>query len=704
MKVFIFLYFILFISLPAYTQTVIYVNQNATGANTGESWSDAFTDLQDALSSAFSGFEIWVAQGVYKPTSGTARGSSFYLVNGVKMYGGFKGDESSVLQRDPAMHPTILSGEIGDPATRADNVYHVVQGIGLNSNTLLDGFIIRDGNTHNDYDATGADIYGGGLLLQGAAWIDNSRPVINNCCFEYCGSWYGGGMAVVGWAGLVNPHITNCTFSYNKVNELGGGLYKSGATGADTFALYNCGFYDNSAWVADGGGVGFAGTPDSKILLRQCRFERDTAFQGGAVFHASSNPSGLQVDLILDSCYFYQNFALDGGAIYYDGYVSTNPTFDSITFNFTASYCTFDANKVSNGDGGAFLFRMAHSSTLNGKINYCYFKNNLSGYFLTQSEVFRGSTAKLIYAGCHFQNNRSNPGDDSSCFCIHTSCGGGQNPASVETDIQNCLFVNNGSGVISLSSLDTRAKTNITNCTFYRNGNPLFAKTDWIPSSGEYYNYFRVENCILWEPDANPIYMFYNNDAQNLTMYGYEVNNSLISLDTPNPLPGATGVFGANVLFGVPPMFVDTSAGDFRLQPCSPAVNAGDNDKTEDAGILFDLDSLPRIRFGRVDLGAYESQDSCMDVGSIDPTYKVVGKLEFLNNPSRDGILNMRLPDDLGREAEISVYDMSGRLQAGFYPASSETTTFDLSRLSPGAYVILLRYGEVYLRGKWIRT
>jgi hypothetical protein len=65
--------------------------------------------------------------------------------------------------------------------------------------------------------------------------------------------------------------------------------------------------------------------------------------------------------------------------------------------------------------------------------------------------------------------------------------------------------------------------------------------------------------------------------------------------------------------------------------------------------------------------------------------------------------LNLKLPDDLGREAEISVYDMSGRLQAGFYPASSETTTFDLSRLSPGAYVILLRYGEVYLRGKWIR-
>jgi hypothetical protein len=40
-----------------------FVDADATGANTGVSWTDAFVDLRDALAAATSGDQLWVAGG-----------------------------------------------------------------------------------------------------------------------------------------------------------------------------------------------------------------------------------------------------------------------------------------------------------------------------------------------------------------------------------------------------------------------------------------------------------------------------------------------------------------------------------------------------------------------------------------------------------------------------------------------------------------
>src|SRR5262249_54017507 len=105
--------------------TTWYVNAAATGSNNGRSWTNADTDLQKALGSAQSGDQIWVAQGTYKPTSGTDRSLSFALKAGVAIYGGFAGGETLLSQRDFVQHVTTLSGDIGTPGDSGDNSYHV---------------------------------------------------------------------------------------------------------------------------------------------------------------------------------------------------------------------------------------------------------------------------------------------------------------------------------------------------------------------------------------------------------------------------------------------------------------------------------------------------------------------------------------------------------------------------------------------------
>ncbi|MDO8629702.1 MAG: right-handed parallel beta-helix repeat-containing protein [Phycisphaerales bacterium] len=94
-------------------ERVIYVHADATGANDGSSWTDAFLDLQDALGAAESGDEIWLAGGRYTPDRGTMdRAGVFRMMGGVPLYGGFAGWEECRDDRDWAANPTILSGDL----------------------------------------------------------------------------------------------------------------------------------------------------------------------------------------------------------------------------------------------------------------------------------------------------------------------------------------------------------------------------------------------------------------------------------------------------------------------------------------------------------------------------------------------------------------------------------------------------------------
>ena len=68
--------------------------------------------MQSGIAAAIVGDQIWVAQGVYKPTTTANRTISFNLNDGVSWYGGFNGTETSIGQRNISLYQTVLNGDI----------------------------------------------------------------------------------------------------------------------------------------------------------------------------------------------------------------------------------------------------------------------------------------------------------------------------------------------------------------------------------------------------------------------------------------------------------------------------------------------------------------------------------------------------------------------------------------------------------------
>ena len=216
--------------------SVIYVDASATtGGNTGASWTDAYTNLQTALSVANSGEQIWVAAGTYYSTDyvdADSRAISFALPSNVKLYGGFAGDETALAERDIAANETILSGDIDqNDATdsNANNSFHVLTVTGGDS-TLLDGVTITGGN------ANGSDVEdqrGGGVKSA------DGTLTVTNCTFtSNTATGNGGGIANYGTEAI----IKNCIFTGNTANNGGGVWAQNGSVTAT-----NCAFTGNTA-------------------------------------------------------------------------------------------------------------------------------------------------------------------------------------------------------------------------------------------------------------------------------------------------------------------------------------------------------------------------------------------------------------------------------------------------------------------------
>ena len=233
-----------------------YVKADASGANDGTSWADAYTDLQSALDPLAGCGEARVAHGVYKPTATTDRAISFVIPPGIAIVGGYSG---IALQRDPSVWRSVLSGDIDADDTgpngidvdstqiKNNNSYHVVTMNGgsflgpIGATTILDGITITGGKA----DATGDGLSGNGGGLLCAAAGATCSPMLVHLVFSGNLAANGGGALYDVAGGTASPVITQSTFTGNESLNSGGAIFNNGQGGSASPTIANVTFANN---------------------------------------------------------------------------------------------------------------------------------------------------------------------------------------------------------------------------------------------------------------------------------------------------------------------------------------------------------------------------------------------------------------------------------------------------------------------------
>ena len=543
---------------------IIYVDADATGeALDGTSWEEAFLELQDALDEAGTGDQIWVAEGIYRPSvehggeeygMSDDRFRSFQLKNGVAIYGGFYPTvgHDTWLERDWENHVTVLSGDLDgndgpDFANNDENSFHVfyhADGVALDSSAILDGFTISGGNA--DLEEIDEHYRGGGMTNEYGAspaltnvtftgnWAGSSgggifngnasAPTLTDCIFTGNSAFRGGGMRNEG----SSPTMANCTFTMNQA-EYGGGVSNDNASPA----LVDCTFTLNEA--TSGGGMA---NSNSSPELSGSVFLGNTSSYGGGMY----NGEGSSPELV--DCAFSDNWAtLGGGLLNGDG---SSPALTG---------CTFVGNVARFWGGG--MVNDSSSPTLTN----CTFAGNITWEGDGAGMYNHGSSPSL--SGCVFEEN------------LAEYDGGGVYNENSSPTLTNCTFVGNiasgdyGGGMFNGVS----SSPVLTNCTFWGNqadgGGGMYSDHS-MPT---------LTNCIVWDNSPDQISFVFSTLVVNYS-------------DVQGGYPGDSNIASD-------PIFVDPGNGDFHLGTGSPCIDAGSNAAPNLP--LYDFEGDDRIVDGDVD-------------------------------------------------------------------------------------------------------
>lgn len=196
------------VQIPSFSGNIIYVVAGGRGLQTGQDWDNAMASLRQAAIKAdlYHIPQIWVAEGLYEPTTNETGSAAFYMMPGINVYGGFIGNEPAnydLSQRNFEAHPTILSGAhrmrvLEQPGTFSDdksatwsgftlkNGWANGSGVGakLYSNGNLEYCIIDSNYIEDSYYSR----YGGALCVNQPAWIteDDSIDMNRNSRIDHC--------------------------------------------------------------------------------------------------------------------------------------------------------------------------------------------------------------------------------------------------------------------------------------------------------------------------------------------------------------------------------------------------------------------------------------------------------------------------------------------------------------------------------------
>jgi len=248
-------------------KTIYYVKVNGTGD--GTSWAKAAGNIQDMIDKAVAGDEVWVAAGTFYPTrTGLSNSKSFIMKDGVNLYGGFAGNETSIESRIKSdmdkngkteawefTNETILSGKLS--ATEKANIV-VEMGYDYNNaidiETLFDGFTVMNGIVGINAYCFSRTATVNNCIIRDNVNADGSSSVLQSGIRNYMGT-------------VSNSKITNNKAYYITPYSIiaysyyvkGGGIYNDNGT------VINCTITNNICEIndpwghkraeADGGGI-----------------------------------------------------------------------------------------------------------------------------------------------------------------------------------------------------------------------------------------------------------------------------------------------------------------------------------------------------------------------------------------------------------------------------------------------------------------
>jgi hypothetical protein len=329
-------------------------------------------------------------------------------------------------------------------------------------------------------------------------------------------------------------------------------------------------------------------------------------------------------------------FALTTGATQTSGDAITNRSGGGVWcegLSAVVSNCVLTGNSAGSYGGGAF----------SGTLNNCTLTGNSGGWYgggagggtlnsctLTgNSADYGGGAEQSTLNNCTLTGNTawSGGGVYSSTLknCTLSANGGSDGGGAAWSTLNNCRVTGNrgggdgggGSGgavdcvLINCTITGNRgengggvASSTLTNCTLTGNL-ATSGYTDYVVGGGAAWS--TLENCTVTGnsvqgdiPQGGGVYscslnnciVYYNSDN---CYYVISFNHCCT---TPDPGSGVGNITNE-------PAFVDAANGSFRLQPNSPCINTGNNAY---AAAATDLDGLPRVVNGTVDMGAYEWQ------------------------------------------------------------------------------------------------
>jgi parallel beta-helix repeat protein len=409
--------FLISIMICHFVNGQTYVKQDATGANDGSSWVNAYSNLNDALGSTTSG-DIWVASGLYIPTAMVVdSATTFKISNPINIYGSFIGTETNIDQRDIVANPTTLSGDLNSDdipndfsVNKGDNVQHVIVVDSLIGATItIDGFVLSGGNSSANTQGANEFFYRGGGIFS------YSTVNIKNCIFSqnFAGSGAGVYISPLGGSGndssfegctfsnnstssqsagiflfgLDNILIDDCTFSNN--TTIRGVLYPNSCTNIN---VIGCTFQNNSHVFTDGFGGVLFNWQSTGVNFTDCEFRNNIGGNGGVMYHDGRNVGMDANNLVFENCLFEDNTATDfGGGVLYawrSSYTINNCTFiNNLGTNGSHIFNTATEDKevvISNSSfsGGASFFGGAMS---------CYGENST---YIIMNNTFSGGTAE----------------------------------------------------------------------------------------------------------------------------------------------------------------------------------------------------------------------------------------------------------------------------------------------------------------------